>query len=64
MNVRNERGFSLVEVVMATRILIIGIGMVGAITTGILQKNFYSQRHTQAEGFLAKRFAVRKFTMR
>jgi type IV pilus assembly protein PilV len=48
MNARNEKGFSLVEVVMATLILIIGIGMVGAITTGILQKNFYSQRHTQA----------------
>ncbi len=48
MSARNERGFSLVEVVMATLILIIGIGMVGAITTGILQKNFYSQRHTQA----------------
>lgn len=48
MNDRSERGFTLTEVVMASLILVIGIGVVGAIVSGIMQKNFYSQRHTQA----------------
>jgi prepilin-type N-terminal cleavage/methylation domain-containing protein len=48
MNLRNEKGFTLIEVIMASLILVIGMGIVGSITTGILTKNFYSQRHTQA----------------
>ncbi len=48
MKNRNQRGFTLTEVVMASLILVIGVGMIGAIITGIMHKNFYSQRHTQA----------------
>ena len=48
MNRRHEKGFTLVEVIMASFILVIGIGIVGTITSGIVRKNFYSQRHTQA----------------
>lgn len=48
MNQRRMKGFTLVEVIMASFILVIGIGIVGGITSGIVRKNFYSQRHTQA----------------
>ncbi len=48
MNHRNEQGFTLIEVIMASLILVIGLGIVGSITSGIISKNFYSQRHTQA----------------
>lgn len=48
MSLRNERGFTLIEVIMASLILVIGLGIVGSITSGILRKNFYSQKHTQA----------------
>ncbi len=44
----NEKGFTLIEVIMATLILVIGIGMMSAITSGIVRKNFHSQFHTQA----------------
>lgn len=43
-----QKGFTLVEVVMATLILIIGIGIIGGVTSGIVRKNFHSQNHTQA----------------
>jgi prepilin-type N-terminal cleavage/methylation domain-containing protein len=48
MKPNRERGFTLVEVIMASLILVIGLGVVGSITSGIIRKNFYSQRHTQA----------------
>ena len=44
----SQRGFTLVEVVMATMLLVIGIGIIGTITSGIILKNFHSQNHTQA----------------
>jgi prepilin-type N-terminal cleavage/methylation domain-containing protein len=47
-NKRSEKGFTLIEVIMATMILVIGIGMIGTITSGIVRKNFHSQNHTQA----------------
>lgn len=47
-HVRDPKGFTLVEVIMASFILVLGIGIIGGITSGIVRKNFYSQRHTQA----------------
>jgi prepilin-type N-terminal cleavage/methylation domain-containing protein len=48
MNLNDQKGFTLIEVIMASLILLVGIGIVGALTNDIIQKNFYSQRHTQA----------------
>jgi len=48
MNVRDQRGFTLIEIIMATFVLIIGMGMMSSIFTGILNTNFLTQRHTQA----------------
>ena len=48
MRCNSEKGFTLIEVVMATLILTIGIAIIGSVISGIVQKNFYSQRHTQA----------------
>lgn len=48
MKARNQKGFTLIEVVMATMILVIGIGIIGGITSGIVRKNFHSLNHTQA----------------
>ena len=48
MKPNGEKGFTLIEVIMATLILIIGMGIIGSIISTITQKNFYSQRHTQA----------------
>lgn len=45
---RTERGFTLVEVIMASFILVIGIGIISSIIATVTQKNFYSHRHTQA----------------
>ena len=43
-----QKGFTLVEVVMATMLLVIGIGIIATVTSGIVRKNFHSQNHTQA----------------
>ncbi|MHB9027397.1 MAG: type IV pilus modification PilV family protein [Candidatus Latescibacterota bacterium] len=48
MNPRNENGFTLIEAIMASLILVIGMGIIGSITSGIIRKYFYSQSHTQA----------------
>ena len=48
MNPRGVKGFTLIEIIMASFILVIGVGIIGAITTGMVNRNFYSQRHTQA----------------
>jgi type II secretory pathway pseudopilin PulG len=45
---KNQRGFTLVEVIMASLILIIGLGVIGSIVSGLVSKNFYGQKHTQA----------------
>ena len=44
----SEKGFTLIEVVMATFILTIGIGIISSIVANVSRKNFYSHRHTQA----------------
>jgi type II secretory pathway pseudopilin PulG len=48
MNRQREKGFTLVEVIMASLILIIGLGIIGGVVSGLVSKNFYGQRHTQA----------------
>ena len=48
MMTRSEKGFTLIEVIMASLVLVVGLGVVTSIIAGITKKNFYSQRHTQA----------------
>ena len=48
MKTHSEKGFTLVEVIMASLILIVGMGIIGSIISDITRKNFFSSRHTQA----------------
>jgi prepilin-type N-terminal cleavage/methylation domain-containing protein len=48
MSERNQKGFTLVEVIMASVILLIGLALIGSVVSGLVSKNFYGQRHTQA----------------
>jgi Tfp pilus assembly protein PilV len=48
MKCRSDKGFTLVEVVMATVILMIGVTAISSVISTIMRKNFYSQKHTQA----------------
>jgi len=48
MKIRDEKGFTLIEVLMASLVLVVGLGVIGSIVSGMVQKNFYGQRHTQA----------------
>jgi Tfp pilus assembly protein PilV len=45
---RKESGFSLVEVIMASLILMIGITMISSVVANLTEKNFFSTRQTQA----------------
>jgi len=48
MKIRSEKGFSLIEVIMASLLLVIGVTIISSIISGLVTKNFHSQRHTQA----------------
>ena len=48
MIIRREDGFTLIEVVMATLLLVVGIALIGNIVSIVMKENFYSERHTQA----------------
>ena len=48
MTRKNQRGFTLIEIVVASTIMIIGMAMFATIVSGIVKKNFHSQNHTQA----------------
>lgn len=48
MKLNSEKGFTLVEVIMASVILVIGIGIIGSLIANVSRKNFFSHRHTQA----------------
>jgi len=48
MNFRSEKGFTLIEVIMASLILVIGISIISSVISSVVRRNFYSQRHTQA----------------
>lgn len=45
---RSERGFTLVEVIMAMLILTIGVGIISSVIADMARKNFLSHNHTQA----------------
>lgn len=48
MKKQSQKGFTLVEVIMASLILIIGLGIIGSVVSELVSKNFYGQMHTQA----------------
>ncbi len=45
---RTDKGFTLIEVVMASAIFIIAAGIIGSFVADITQINFQSNRHTKA----------------
>ncbi len=47
-NNHSEKGFTLVEVIMAMLILTLGIGIISSIIADVSRKNFLSHNHTQA----------------
>lgn len=48
MIIRSERGFTLIEVIMAMIVLTVGVGIVSSIIADVSRKNFLSNNHTQA----------------
>jgi len=48
MIIKSEKGFTLVEVIMAMLILTVGIGVISMIISEVSRKNFLSHNHTQA----------------
>ncbi len=48
MNGKSQSGFTLIEIVVATFIMILGMAMIGSVVTEVSKKNFLSLRHTQA----------------
>ena len=48
MKSNKQGGFTLVEIVVASTILLIGIAMFASVVSRILNQNFHSHRHTQA----------------
>jgi prepilin-type N-terminal cleavage/methylation domain-containing protein len=48
MKQNNQKGFTLIEIIAASFILVIGMGMVGTIISSLVNANFHSLRHTQA----------------
>ncbi|MCE5252047.1 prepilin-type N-terminal cleavage/methylation domain-containing protein [bacterium] len=48
MKIRSENGFTLIEVIMASLILVIGVAIISSVISRVVRNNFYSQRHTQA----------------
>ena len=48
MKHNNQKGFTLIEVLVASVILVIGVTFVATIIRGVVSKNFHSLRHTQA----------------
>jgi len=48
MRTESERGFSLIEVIMAMMVFTVGIAVISSIIADISKKNLFSQAHTQA----------------
>ena len=48
MKSNKQGGFTLIEIIVASTILLIGIAMFASVVSRILHQNFLSHRHTQA----------------
>jgi len=48
MTRNKQNGFTLIEILVASVILTIGVAMIGTVITSVVKKNFLSLRHTQA----------------
>ncbi len=48
MKSHSQKGFTLVEVLIATMLLVIGISIMSSAIAKLTARNFYSHRHTQA----------------
>ncbi len=48
MKIWSEKGFTLVEVIIATLLLVVCVTIISSFISRIVQNNFYSQRYTQA----------------
>ena len=48
MTEHTDKGFTLIEVIMATLLFVIAVGIVGSILMNITRMNFHSSRHTKA----------------
>ena len=48
MTGHNHKGFTLVEVIVASFILVLGMALMGTVISGVVKKNFLSLHHTQA----------------
>jgi prepilin-type N-terminal cleavage/methylation domain-containing protein len=44
----SQRGFTIVEILVASFILVMGITMIAQVVSTVMKKNFMSLRHTQA----------------
>ena len=44
-----EQGFTLIEIIVASFILVLGVAMISTVLSTVVKKNFLSLRHTQAE---------------
>ena len=45
---KRERGFTLIEIIVASFILVLGVSMISTVFIQVVNKNFLSLRHTQA----------------
>ncbi|MFC1512014.1 prepilin-type N-terminal cleavage/methylation domain-containing protein [Candidatus Latescibacterota bacterium] len=45
---QHERGFTLIEIIVASFILVLGVTMISTVFIKVVNKNFLSLRHTQA----------------
>lgn len=48
MKKQSDHGFTLVEVVTSAVLLLIGIAIISSVISGVVRRNFFSHRNTQA----------------
>jgi prepilin-type N-terminal cleavage/methylation domain-containing protein len=48
MKIWSEKGFSLIEVMVASLLLVVCVTIISSVISRVVRNNFYSQRHTQA----------------
>ncbi len=47
-DIKQEKGFTLIEIISASTILLVAIAMFASVVSQILSQNFHSQKQTQA----------------